>query len=335
MIAAVIEAPDQCSLYINGEYFETLKSKKIPAAEIGTATIGGWNRGDSTDGDFIRSLSGRMDELMIFKKALTADEIKRMFENGNPGVSPLSEQPSPSYTRWLDASRELQGRADLLAYYDFQVDRSNPSVLFNRAPTGAALNGEIQNASWVEGRFPGKSGLEFKAADAGVRVNLPDKYERLTFITWVNINQFANKVNGLLLSNDWSRPGQLHCEIYADGRVALNVLDKNSNKEVFYSAPTILDDSLNHWCMISGIVDTVTKHCFMYLNDKCILSQACSSHIAPIQIGSATIAGWLERGNDTSLDKIRNLTCRMDEMLIFQTALTADEIKQVYEAGKP
>ena len=61
-----------------------------------------------------------------------------------------------TYQRWLDASRELQSRQDLVAYYDFQPDPNNPKVLLNRAPTGAAFNGEIQNATWVEGRFPEK-----------------------------------------------------------------------------------------------------------------------------------------------------------------------------------
>ncbi len=51
------------------------------------------------------------------------------------------------------------------------------------------------------------------AADAGVKVQLPDKYQQVTFITWINIDRLANNLNGLLLSNDWSRPGQVHWEL--------------------------------------------------------------------------------------------------------------------------
>ena len=161
-----------------------------------------------------------------------------------PSLQPLPPPP-PVFQRWLDASRELQGRADLLAYYDFQVDRSNPSVLFNRAPTGAVLNGEIQNASWVEGRFPGKSGLEFKAADAGVRVNLPGKYERLTLIAWVSSKGLANKYNGILLSDGWRRPGELHWQVRSSGQVEVDVCGQTVSQESYCSTQSIPADSLD------------------------------------------------------------------------------------------
>ena len=84
MIAGVIDTPDSTSLYLNGEYFETLKSSQMPAVEIGSAMIGNWDKGTSPDLDSIRNLSGRIDELMIFKKALTAEEIKQIYEAGKP-----------------------------------------------------------------------------------------------------------------------------------------------------------------------------------------------------------------------------------------------------------
>ena len=80
-----------------------------------------------------------------------------------PTLLPPPPPPISPFQRWLEASHDLQSRQDLVAYYDFQPDPTNPAVLFNRAPTGAALNGEIQTANWVEGRFPGKSALEFMA----------------------------------------------------------------------------------------------------------------------------------------------------------------------------
>ena len=215
MISAVIDTPDRCTLYINGDYFQQLKSVKIPAIEIGAAMIGGWNREDSPDKDIIRTLSGRIDELAIFTKALITKDIKDIYETGEPGDFP-APRPSASYLRWQAQNRELQQRQDLVAYYDFQAEGNNDKVLVNRALTGAALNGEIQNAAWTQGRFAGKKALEFMAADAGVKVQLPDKYQQVTFITWINIDRLANNLNGLLLSNDWSRPGQVHWELSKD-----------------------------------------------------------------------------------------------------------------------
>ena len=87
--------------------------------------------------------------------------------------------------------------------------------------------------------------------------------------------------------------------------------------------------------MIAGVIDLPNKHCYLYINGTCISSQAYTKQLPAIEIGSATIAGWLERGTDKSPDKIRNLLCRMDEFMIFQNALSAQEILQIYESGKP
>jgi hypothetical protein len=253
-----------------------------------------------------------------------------------PTLRPLPSPPlDPSFQRWLEAGQELQKRPDLLAYYDFQPDPNNNKVLLNRAPSGAALNGDIQNATWTQGRFSEKKALQFMAEDAGVRVNLPGKFQQMTFITWVNINQLANNLNGLLLSNDWSKSGQVHWEIYSDAHINMSILNKDVAKESFYSKDPIPADCFIRWCMISALIDTVNKRYSLYIDDKCILSQTFGARIPDIEIGAATIAGWLERGSDPSQEKIRNLMCRMDEFMIFQTALTADEIKRIYEAGKP
>ena len=84
MIAGVIDATRQTSLYLNGEYFETLKSAQIPAVQIGSAMIGAWDKENSLDVDAVRNLSGRLDELMVFRNALSAEEIKRIYETGRP-----------------------------------------------------------------------------------------------------------------------------------------------------------------------------------------------------------------------------------------------------------
>jgi hypothetical protein len=232
-------------------------------------------------------------------------------------------------------------------------------VLLNRAPSGAKYNGEIQNAAWTPGRFQGKSALEFMAKDAGVRVNLDDKLEQISLVTWVNINRLANGLNGLLLSNDWSRPGQLHWEINSDKHIDLAEFMFNGfkNTVIFQSKKAVPDDCFNRWCMISGIIDRMNKCCLMYVNDKCVLTQSYDtqisvieidgvghrqlhdqsndSQIPVIEIGSATIAGWLESGKDPSPNKVRSLNCRMDELMIFESALSAEEIQKIYEAGKP
>jgi len=237
------------------------------------------------------------------------------------------------YQRWLQASRELQKRQDLLAYYDFQPDPNNPQVLINRASTGAPLDGEIHDAAWADGRFPGKSALEFIAGGAGARINLPGEYRKMTLIAWLSSNNLENDRNGILMSDDWLRPKQLHWEIAKSGQVYLCIFGQ---WEPNASTRAIPAESLTRWCMLAGVIDTDANLHRLYLNGE-FFDDIKSSNMPPANIGPATIGGWNNqgKGNSPTSEKLHNLSGRMDELMIFQSALTAEEIKQIYESGKP
>ncbi len=65
-------------------------------------------------------------------------------------LAKLAKQLHPTpLSRWRTWSKELRNRDDLLAYYDFQRDEKDRSVLRNRAATGAALDGRIESPAWV------------------------------------------------------------------------------------------------------------------------------------------------------------------------------------------
>jgi hypothetical protein len=209
-------------------------------------------------------------------------------------------------------------------------------VLLNRALTGAALNGEIQNATWVEGRFSEKKALEFMAADAGVRVNLPGEYRQMTVIAWVSRKRLTNHFNGILMSDDFTQSKQLHLQILDSGQINMNVhgqLSKLVNgQEVQSSTKTIPTDILNGWCMIAGVIDTPDQ-CTLYVNGE-FFETLETSQIPSIKIGPAMIGNW-NRGNNPNIDYIRNFSGRIDELMIFQSVLTPEQIKHIYESGKP
>jgi hypothetical protein len=246
---------------------------------------------------------------------------------------PPSLSLATPYQRWLEASGDLQKRQDLLVYYDFQPDPNNPAVLKNRAQTGAARNGEILDAPWVDGRFPGKSALEFSAVNSGVRINMPAEYQQMTLIAWLNCTNLNNDRNSILMSDNWLRSKQLHWEIAKTGQVSLCIFGQ---WEPNISTLAIPAESLKRWCMLAGVIDVSTNSHRLYLNGE-FFDEIKSSHMPPAIIGSASIGGWNNQGKGDSptSEKNHNLSGRMDEFMIFQRALTAEEIKQIYESGKP
>ncbi|MEM7478367.1 MAG: LamG-like jellyroll fold domain-containing protein [Planctomycetota bacterium] len=74
--------------YLNGRELsrEALQPEKVVSqTRIGLASIGNWTSPTKPDEEFaIRNLNGRMDEFMIFSKALSSEEILELFENGKP-----------------------------------------------------------------------------------------------------------------------------------------------------------------------------------------------------------------------------------------------------------
>jgi hypothetical protein len=77
-LATVYRAQEKTvRFYIDGEFDnEVLVAKGIPVV-LGPARVGNWNRQD-------RILSGRMDELVVLRRALDDAAMKKLFEAGNP-----------------------------------------------------------------------------------------------------------------------------------------------------------------------------------------------------------------------------------------------------------
>jgi hypothetical protein len=284
------------------------------------------------DGRWSAPLALRKGEAVVCEGAKFTPQVAS--RSDFPTLRPPPPPRDPSYQRWLVASRELQNRQDLVAYYDFQPEANNPKILLNRAPTGESYNGDIQNATWVEGRFPGKSALAFMAADSGVRVNLPGEHKQLTVIAWVNNTRLANKYNGILMSDSWGEPEKLHFQIRDSGQIIMHVCGRWLGQDYYCSTKAIPDDCLSRWCMIAGVIDASDQGSFnLYLNGE-FFEKLKSEQISAVQIGSAMIGDW-DSGNYEDPDIIRYFSGRIDELMIFQRALTAEEIRQIYLSGKP
>ena len=65
------------------------------------------------------------------------------------GLAPLHAQVS-SFAQWQQAHQVLREDTSVIAHYDFQ--QSEGATLPNRSRGGAALDGKIHGAQWVQGR---------------------------------------------------------------------------------------------------------------------------------------------------------------------------------------
>ena len=74
-----------------------------------------------------------------------------------------------------------------------------------------------------------------------------------------------------------------------------------------------------------------------YLNGELLSREAIPEEylVEPVTIGNASIGNWGDPIRDEPRFAVRNLNGSMDEFALFEAALSADEITELYDHGKP
>ncbi len=68
--------------YVDGQEVAAFDMRKKGPLSFGPAEIGNWNPGARKDGTPIRNFNGRMDEMLVFRRALRASEIRGLSRHG-------------------------------------------------------------------------------------------------------------------------------------------------------------------------------------------------------------------------------------------------------------
>ncbi len=240
------------------------------------------------------------------------------------------------FRRWQEYSGKLRDDPSLLAYYDFQQRQGRPDVLTNvAAKDDRSLDGSIEQAVWTEGRMPGKHALYFQRPDDFVQINLPRTVEEMTLAAWVNVASLHDDTfqgypvfNGLLMSDNWSEPGQLHWQFGPDGCAILGRFPREGREGALWQSSAVFDHSrLRRWTHVAVAIDQ-SDHVKFYVNGQLTDDVAASGgQHTPICIGSARIGVWNQEP--------RTFNGRVDELAIWGRTLEQDEIRQMCEAGRP
>jgi hypothetical protein len=70
--------------YLDGQIIGQTPVDHVVPLQIGPAEIGNWKPARSQSNEHFRSLNGRIDELVLFSRALSSPEIHALYENGLP-----------------------------------------------------------------------------------------------------------------------------------------------------------------------------------------------------------------------------------------------------------
>ncbi|QDT02851.1 FecR protein [Rubripirellula lacrimiformis] len=243
--------------------------------------------------------------------------------------------------RWRAYSEKLRRDDRVIAYYAIDDGRSWARKLpCSNLPANPDLAGAIVGAAHVEGRWPGKSAIEFKRPGDRVRVDIPGEFGSLTMACWVKIDSLDRWYNSLFLTDNYER-GKPHWQILDTGQLffSVRVSDENVQQEhrEVVSPPFWKPSMSGQWLHLATTHDVHLRRTTHYLNGE-MLSEATipkKQLVVPTRIGKASIGNWSVPTKPDAKFAIRNLNGSIDEFVVFSEALAADEIQQMYENGKP
>jgi len=196
--------------------------------------------------------------------------------------------------------------------------------------------GEDGSFRRVQGRWPGSVALEFVEADDHARVSLNATTRKLTLMTWVRLDRVPEGISSLYHTDGWDTPGQVHWMILNDGRMRFAVhgapLTEDHGKTQWPQSREPLLGQLGRWLHLAAVYDADTQQVSFFTNGQFDSAVEMKSGL-PAVLGPAQIGNWNVKHQHGT--EHRRLSGRMDELVAISRCLSAEVIRQHYEAGNP
>jgi hypothetical protein len=254
---------------------------------------------------------------------------------------PLQEQPDYRFSQWKEFGSRLAADPSCILYLplvESQADaRELPNLGSHRnAPSSVTLVG----TKWDAGRWPGKRALSFhRECDRG-RVLIPGSYNQVSWMAWVRIDDLDRTYCALLLS-EFNIPGEAHWQLSGKGHFMFGVKPSVSKPPYkFHRAfgPPFVQSGQPDWLCLVTTYDASLRQAVHYVNGKEWHRESLPESVS-IRFGKATIGNGPNIGprlTDEIPDwHLRQLGGLIDEIALFSRVLDGDEIREIYEIGKP
>ena len=307
-------------------------------------------RGGDHDGDHLtagegRSLAGTERDDVSFEDLITISDVR-------------NHQESAQRTRFAQFraySQQLRSDERLIAYYPI-TESAAERLIPNAARTGRQLDGIlVGSVNHVKGRFGIEStGLEFDRPGARVRTLIDGEFESFTFACWAKIDSLEHRYNALFMGDGYEN-GEPHWQIRDDGCLMFSVMVDDTQSvqvrssidqkivadaglhHVYFSEPFWDVSKSGQWFHIAAVYDPGGRRVTQYIDGKKVSSEEIKDkfYVSSLRIGPSEIGNWGQPFRKSPWFAVRNLNGTIDELAIFDAPLSDEEIKSLYEEGKP
>ncbi len=315
-------------LYVNGVLVNSgsaagagsLSNTPYYWAAIGRADDGGWSGGQDA------YFSGKIDDVRAYSRALSAEEVKRLYTLGATTRIGTTIATNP----------ELEN--GLLGHWTFDgedVDISQPNAeIRDRSVTGA--HGNWLNHATTTAPGPIGQALSFDGVDDIIFID-SDVANSITstasFCTWVNMREWATA------DGDQDKLFQAGDSV----DTALYVLnfdnavrDNGSHRDLLFHAysetPVVYSGigseiDLNEWNHICVVHQNTPKTTLFYVNGHAVSTTGTTGDISGDEI-TTELGGHGPSGSGTD-----HMNGSLDDVRIYSRALSAEEVKRLYTLG--
>ncbi|MEO1526087.1 MAG: LamG domain-containing protein [Planctomycetota bacterium] len=245
------------------------------------------------------------------------------------------QQDKNQHRRWQEHLAQLAHRDDVVTLFDFQPEQRRPQVLRNVA---GGEDGSIVGGRWAEGRWEGKKSIEFKRPNDRIRIASIGEFENLTMSIWLRLDGFDREFNSILLTDRFEN-GEIHWQIKSTGVVDVGIKQRPDTRQRIIVTPRVLGyDDLGRW-MHHVVVVNQTENLITNFVDGEPISQAtfwdapdANRDAVTLRLGPCELGNWSPR-RDYDAWLLRGFNGRMDEFVVFNRALSNQEVRTLFEAG--
>lgn len=243
----------------------------------------------------------------------------------------VGEFPSPGdigHLRWASQRKERLADPGLIAWFPFERG-GNASQLVNAARDHGVPDGRIAGARWATGRWPGKQALWFDRDSDFVEIEIPGEHSELTVAVWLKVERFEHEMNAILNSNG-EKPGGLHLQMNRMGlpRGGLLGVYRPVQRWVGNPVPT------GKWVHVVSVISVPQRRHVIYVNGLPVLESAMAAGHVLLQPHHCRLGQWLSEPFRTS-HPARSLRGLVDELSIWNRALSAAEVSALTDSGRP
>lgn len=244
------------------------------------------------------------------------------------------------HQEWQERLEQLSEDPRVLALYSMEsAPRQSSQIadLSGSQPDGTIIRTERAMSRW--GNPYG--GIDFTPTGSRIHVDIENKLESLTLMSWVKIDSLDRLFNSLFLT-DGHEQYEPHWQILNDGRMFFSVKAHSEkgkkDKHISYSPPIWTPEKSGQWMHLATVYDGKAFTATHYVNGKAVSIDSIKKGLQAdcVKIGTASIGNWSQpRYKNSPEFAVRNLNGTMDEFILFSAPLSAGEINKLYEEGKP